>query len=587
MAFDGIVTKSVVDELNKKIVGGRVNQVYQPETDEIYINIYNKGENYKLLLSASSNNPRFHLTDVDKKNPLEPPMFCMVLRKYLNGSTINSIEQYDMDRVVFFNISSRDELGFDSEKVLTIEIMGRHSNIIIFDKESKVILDSIKRVSMDMSRVRQIYPGIKYDLPPKQDKVNPLNLDKKEFLNLLNNTNENTEIYKFLYQNYLGLSPLISHEIIYRAEFKPNLKCKDLNNDNIDKLYDSFYALIEDIKNKNYFPNLIIKNNRFKAFHCMELNKFNNCESKEFENVSNLLDYYFYNRDKFTRFNQKFQSLRKIVLNNLDRNKNKLNKQNREFGKSKNRDICKIYGDLISANIHRMDRGIKSIEVENFYDENMELIEIPLSKKKTPAENAQYYYKKYSKLKNANKLLKKQIPNTKNEIKYLESILVSIDNSTNIDELKEIEEELIEEKYIKVSKNKKRKKNKVSEPYKFISKDGFTILVGKNNRQNDKVTFRLSSRNDIWLHVQNMPGSHVIIKNNGQNVPKTTLIEAALLAGYYSKGRNSNNLPIDYTERKHVRKIPGAKAGMVTYDNFETIIVDPDKNSILNIKEDK
>ena len=586
MSFDGIVTKAVVNELKESLVGGRIDKIYQQEKDEILINIHNSKINYKLILSASSNNPRIYLTKYSKKNPSYPPMFCMLLRKHLIGGIILNIEQFSLDRVIFIDISAIDELGQPTEKRLIIEIMGKHSNIILIDKSSLKIIDSIKRVNEDMSRIRQILPGMVYEYPPIKDKVNPLTVTEEDFLKAIDTSNKNLSSYKFFYFNYLGLSPLISKEICFNSNLDIDRTLGSLYKEDKISLCNSFLKFMIKITNNEFAPVSIISPNDMEvlAFHSLDLNQFGKDNKLYFDSISELLDNYYHRKDIVDRIGQRSQSIRKSIQVKLDRALNKLGKQKEELFDSQDREKYKIYADLISANIHKIPRRAEIIELENFYDENMNKINIPLDIKLSPVANAQKYYKKYTKLKNAHLLLEEQIPETENEINYLENVLLSIENSSEIEELDEIKEELIKGDYIKGTiKNKKKKEETISKPLHYISKDGFNIYVGKNNRQNEYLTLRLSRKEDVWLHVQNMPGSHVIIEKGNKTIPSTTLEDAAILAAYYSKGKNSNHVPVDYTERKYVKKPKNAKTGMVIYENFKTIFVNPLKELVDNI----
>lgn len=587
MSFDGIVTKAVVHELKDLVLGGRVDKIYQQEKDEILIYVHNKGINYKLVISASSNNPRIYLTQYSKKNPIAPPMFCMLLRKHILGGIILNIEQFNMDRVVFIDISAIDELGQPTEKRLIIEIMGKHSNIILVDKFSLKIIDSVKRVYEDMSRIRQILPGMSYEYPPIQDKINPLSNTKDEFFSLMGKSNNNLAIYKFFYFNYVGLSPLISREICFDAEIDIDRTIGSLEEDAKNSLFLSFEKFINQIEKNIFTPVTILSNNKSEilAFHALDINQFGSYNKTYNDSISKILDNFYRSKDTLDRIGQKSHSIKKSIQVKLDRTLNKLGKQKEELLQSKDREIYKIYGDLISANLHKIPKSIDKILLENFYDENMNELAVPLDIKLSPTANAQKYYKKYSKLKNAHLLLEEQIPDTKNEISYLENVLLSIENSTEIEELDEIKEELIKEGYIKGSIKKKKKEELISKPYHYISIDGFNIYVGKNNKQNDYLTLKLSHREDIWMHVQNMPGSHVIVEKNGKDIPPTTLNEAAILAAYYSKGKNSNHVPVDYTERRNVKKPKNAKLGMVIYDNYKTLSVNPSSDIVNNIKK--
>lgn len=588
MSFDGLVTNAVVKELSSTIVGGRIDKIYQPEKDELYIFIHNNGNNYRLVLSASSNNPRIYLTNSSKKNPDAPPMFCMLLRKHISGGKVLNIEQYEMDRVVYIDISAQDELGQPTEKRLAIEIMGKHSNVILMDKSSFKIIDSIKRVTDEISRVRQILPNSIYETPPIKDKKNPLRTSYEEFLYLLENESKNTSIHKFFYYNYLGLSPLISREICLDS-IDMDRTLISLNEDDINSLYSSFKSMMDRVLEGRFTP-LYISNregNEIKAFHCMDLNQFGGENKHYLGSISEVLDICYSKKDVLDRINQKSQSIRKSINVKLDRAQSKLGKQKEELLESKDREKYKIYADLISANLYRIPRGIKEIELENFYDINMEKLLIPLDLKLSPVDNAQRYYKKYSKLKNANQLLLDQIPETEAEIEYLENVVQSIENSTEIYELEEIKVELVNEGYLKANSKmkKKKKKEEAVRPQHYLSSDNLNIYVGKNNRQNDYLTMKFAHKEDTWLHVQNMPGSHVIIKSEGKEIPPSTLEEAAILAAYYSKGKNSNHVAVDYTQRKNVKKPKNAKTGMVIYENFKTIIVNPSQNHVESLKK--
>lgn len=588
MSFDGIVTNAVVNELYEKIVGGRVDKVYQQEKDEIIIFIHKMGTNYRLVLSASSNNPRIYLTDYSKTNPASPPMFCMLLRKHLIGGIILNVEQYEMDRVVSIDVSSLDELGQPSEKRLVIEIMGKHSNVMLLEKSNYKVIDSIKRVSEDMSRVRQIYPGIIYENPPIGDKVNPRTTSKEEFVQLFEAEKKNIAVFKFLYFNYLGLSPLISKEICLNADLDMDRTLISLSDLDMENLYLAFKNTMEKVNNGDYTPLYISsKDGTILAFHSLNLDQYGK-ENKTFEDsISKVLDNFYRRKDVMDRISQRSQSIRKSITVKLDRAVSKLGKLKQELFDSQNREIYKIYADLISANLHNIARGVEKVELDNFYDENMEKILIPLDIKLSPVDNAQKYYKKYSKLKNANQLLLDQIPETEGEIEYLENVLLSIENSNEVYELDEIKDELISEGYIKSNEKKgkkKKKEAKLSAPNHYLSSDGFHIYVGKNNKQNDYLTMKFAHKEDFWLHVQNMPGSHVVIKTEAKEVPDSTLEQAAILAAYFSKGKGDKHVPIAYTQKKYVRKPKNAKTGMVIYDNFRTILVEASLENVNKIE---
>lgn len=587
MSFDGIVTNALVTEFKETIVGGRIDKIYQQEKDEILIHIHNLGNNYKLLLSASSNNPRIYLTNFSKQNPNNPPMFCMFLRKQIQGGIILDINQYELDRIIIIDIKSLDEMGEINIKQLIIEIMGKHSNIILVDESSKIILDSIKRIPENISRVRQVLPGLQYQYPPSNNKINPLNVDFKTFLEIGDKSKKNSQVFKYFYTNFIGLSPLISREICYRANIDERSTTDLLTDLDKKELYNSFKLTMDDILEKRFTPNIIKNdNNEILAFHALKLTQYDGIDKEYNESMSTILDNYYREKDILDRIRQKSLSIRKTVQTKLDRDLNKLNKQREEFLESKKREKYKVYGDLISANIYKIDKGADKVKLENFYTENLEEINIPLDPKLSPPQNAQRYYKKYAKLKNASKLLEKQIPKTKYEIDYLENILISIDNCTEVEELDEIKDELRREGYLKgKDKKNKNKKERTSKPYHFISSNNLDIYVGKNNKQNDYLTLRFANKDDIWLHSKDIPGSHVIIRLEDAEVPEETLYEAALLAAFYSKAKNSQNVAIDYAQKKNVKKPKGAKPGMVIYEKNNTIYVTPKKEEINKIKK--
>ena len=467
--------------------------------------------------------------------------------------------------------------------------MGKHSNIIFLEKETQKILDSIKRVSFDMSRVRQILPGNTYIYPPDQDKLNPLMTSKEEFLNLIDTEKQKTQSYKFFYFNYMGLSPLISKEICFNADVDIKKAIGALSSEEIEALYESFYNIMKKVKSESFKP-LYIKGNQEEilAFYSLDLHMFGEENKVYLPTISEVLDTVYSSKDNFDRVSQKSQSIKKSIQIKLDRTINKLSKQENELLESKDREKYKIYADLISANIHNIEAGLDSISLPNFYDEDMESLKIPLDKKTSAPQNAQRYYKKYSKLKSGESLLNIQIKETKEEIDYLENVLISIEHSTEVDEIDEIRDELIKESYIRdTSQDKirrKRNKTKESKPHHYISQDRFHIYVGKNNVQNEYVTLKLARKDDLWFHVQGMPGSHVIIKKENKEIPATTLEDASTLAAYYSKAKNSSNVSIDYTEKKNVKKPANSKTGMVIYDNFKTININPSKEKIDKIK---
>jgi len=590
MSLDGIVVKSIVNELNSMILYGKIDKIYQPEKDEIILSIRNQGQNFKLLLSASSNNSRVYLTKSTKVNPAHPPMFCMLLRKHLQGGKITCITQPSLERIMKIEIQSLDELGNIKLKTLVIEIMGKHSNIILIENETNKIIDSIKRIPSSISTVRQVLPGIEYKFPPSHNKLNPLIVDKNTYVELIKSADKVIPVYKHLYLSFVGLSPLIAREICFLADIDENKLIGQLANNEVDNLYYSFNKIFDSIKNNVFYPTMIKTQNKINVleFSVINLLQYGVLPKISYDTVSDLLEDYYMLRDKNDRIKQKSTDLRKNVSNKLERALNKLAKQKKELIEAEKREKYKVYGDLITANIYKMQEKQHEIELENYYSEKLEIIKIKLNPSLSPSQNAQRYYKKYNKLKNAFELVSKQILKTEEEILYLENILYSLENCTEINELEEIREELRNEGYFNRKPSKIKKKNNkisISKPSHFISSDGYDIFVGKNNKQNDYLTLKIASKEDLWLHTKNIPGSHVIIKHKGNSIPNSTLIEGALLAAYYSKSKMSSNVPVDYTQRKNVKKPNGAKPGMVIYDYYNTIYITPDPLLINNINK--
>lgn len=566
MSFDGIFTKAVVDEITPLLLNGKINKINQPDKNEINIQIYNK-ENYKLLLSCANNLSRIHLSEKNKKNPITAYNFCMLLRKHLVGGTIKNICQHKMDRVVCFEIENLNELKELNKKLLIIEIMGKHSNIILVDKESNKIIDSIKHIDSRQSSIREVFPNKDYFFV-KDEKENILEENYRLPSEILKNS-EPISMKKFFYTNYLGFSPTISYELLNNSNIDMDINSVNLSEDDIQKLDENFKILVENIKNKKYFPILIqdeVKNN--KDFYCFDLNLYKNKESVS--NISNLVENFYHNNSLRDRINQKASGFKKVLTTKLNRLSNKYLAMNDELLNNKSKEDLKIFADLLSINIYKMEKGMKKIVLENIYD-NMNEVEISLDEKKSPRENIESYYKKYKKLKTADEIIKQELPKIETEIAYIKQILETIEIITELNELSEIEEELISLGYVKKSKKNKQKLEK-SKPYVFETKSGALIYVGKNNLQNENLTLKVANKNDIFFHAQDVPGSHVILR--GANLTEDDYKIAGFLAGYYSYFKNEGYANVDYTEKKHIRKAKGTGLGMVYYDNFKTLFID-------------
>lgn len=583
MAFDGITVSAIKAEIEDKILGGRIDKVYQPEKDEIILGIRSMGQAYKLLLTSNASNPKFHFTQTNPSNPMTPPLFCMVMRKHLQSGKIIKIEQPDFDRILNIYVESLNELGDYSVKKLVLEIMGRHSNIILTD-ENNTILDCIKHIGHDTSSVREVLPGREYTLPPSQGKINTLELDNNNFNEVLEN-NPSFEIQSVIYKNYTGISPIAASEICYRANVNGSTPVEALTDIQKEIVFNKFAGLVEDIKANRFYPESIT-NEKGKTidFSPIEMTQFNGLEIKKYTSISELIESFYANRDFAYRIGQKTQDLRKLITQNIERCIRKKDIQMQTLRSIKNRDELRLKGELLTANIYSIKKGMTTVELPNYYSENQELAAIELDSNKTPSENAQKYYKAYNKAKRTFEALKDQIKSNDEELAYLESVLTSVNNCTDEQDVKEIRRELREEGYVKKVKNQKDKSKKHSVPLHFISQDGFDIYVGKNNIQNDELTLKFARPRDIWMHTKNIPGSHVIIVANGQTIPDTTLNEGAMLSAFYSKAKNSSKVPVDYTEKKNVKKPNGSKPGFVIYETNKTAYITTSEEEIKKIR---
>ncbi|MCY6959651.1 Rqc2 family fibronectin-binding protein [Clostridium brassicae] len=574
MALDGMFLHSIVHELNNSILNGKIDKINQPEKDEIIFTIRQGRKNTKLLISASANYPRIHLTNLNKTNPIKAPMFCMVLRKYLSNSRILEINQINNDRLLIINLESRDELGFDSIYSLIIEIMGRHSNITLVRGRDGIIMDSIKHVTPDMNSYRITLPGIKYVYPPKSNKLSPLEFNLEEAKKQI--IEGDIELNENMFMNlFTGISKTLSKEIVFNL--KSDTIPMDLNH--IDQILNYSKNIFDKFSSKDFHYFAYKKNNSLKDFYCIDLKSMQDYDKLIYESPSKLLENFYYTKDKLDRLKAKSSDLHKIVTNNINRCVKKNSILNNTLNECKDKEKYQLYGELLTANIYAIEKGMKKVEVLNYYSENGENIFINLDENKTPSQNIQIYYKKYNKLKKSEESAHEQLDQNADELNYLYSVLTNIENASNYDEINEIKNELIETGYIKFKKSRKNNKSKASKPMHFVSSDGFDMYVGKNNIQNDFLTLKFANKHDIWMHTKEIPGSHVIIRNSGE-IPYSTLLEGANLAAYYSKGQNSSKVPVDYTEVKNVKKPNGAKPGMVIYSTNQTLYITPEEPNI-------
>ena len=574
MAFDGVAISCMVHELNEILAQGRVDKVLQPEYDEIILAIRSGGKNRKLVLSASSSNPRVHLTSVQKENPEKAPMFCMLLRKHLLGGKIVGVKQPDFERLVEIHIESRDEMGDVSVKRLIIEVMGRVSNIILVDASDKV-LGSIKHIDFSVSQVRQLIPGMVYEMPPSQGKLNPVTVDETTVFDKLQVYS--LEADSFLLDTFVGIGPLSAREIAYFATGSVDTNCQLMTNDqklNFTKYIMSFF---EKIKKNEFSPVLIYKDDeKIKDFSGINITHYENTFiTKSFEFLNDAVDEYFKTKDFQERISQKTSTLLKFVDTNIQRCQKKLALQQQKMKDCESKEKNKVIGDLITANLYRINFGDKTVEVEDYYN-NMEVIKIQLKPELSPSQNAQRYYTIYQKLKNAEVITAQQMELAKQEIDYLESVKENLMIVENEREINELRDELYSQGYHVKRAEKSKIRKQVSKPLEFQLSDGFVAYVGRNNMQNDELTLRQSRANDLWFHTKYIHGSHTVIKTEGRMPSDDVIVEAAKICAYYSKARNSANVPVDYTIIKNVKKPSGAKPGMVIYDNYNTVNVKPE-----------
>lgn len=571
MSLDGTVVKNLVYEINNRVNGGRIDKIYQDDSNNLLINIRANGKRERLFISISGS-PRMYFNEELFDSPQNPPAFCMLLRKHLENNQILSVSQYKMDRIVEIHVKSRDELGLYSEKSLIIELMGKHSNVILIDNESKKIIDSLKRVNFNLSSVREILPGLIYNEEDISQGLDPC--ETESIIKLIKDCEENLNLKSFLLKNFTGISPQMCEEIEFRTsiDFKKNIL--SLNDDEIEILNKVFLNIFLDIKENKFVPIKIYRDGIFKDFYSIDLKGLSEKDKEKIDSISSLLEE-FYN-SKFLRdsLGSKSKELRRAVKKHIDKINRKISNQSNELNQALKRDKYKVYADLISSNFHRIEKGSENVTVENFYNE-MEEIKIPLDSKLDGPGNASKYYKKYSKLKNAAVYLEEQINIGKSEVEYLESILLNIDFAETPDEIDDLYEELEKEGYLKKrSKNNKKKRKDSQENYiKIKTEDGFDIYIGRNNRQNDYLTLKKAKKNDLWFHVKDAPGSHVILKNDNRDFSNSAMMTAAKLAAKYSSLSKSQNIPVDYTFKMNVKRHPAKKPGLVSYTNYKTINV--------------
>lgn len=561
MALDGIVIAGVVHQLNQTILNTKIAKIAQPEPDELLLTCKGPGANYRLALSASASLPFVYLTDQNKPSPMVAPTFCMVLRKHIANGKIVSITQPHMERIIRMDIEHLDEMGDFCKKSLIIELMGKHSNII-FCKEDGTIIDSIKHISSLTSSLREVLPGRMYEIPATQNqKHNPLTTSTSEFTDIISHCSDT--LGKAVYGSFTGISPLMANEILYRAGADADMPVASYDEDQLYHIATQFHHFMDEVKEGHFSPAIIWNGKEPIEFSAFPLTQYQDYTIAAYTSISEVLELYYAKKNAYTRIRQKSADLRRIVTTALERNQKKLQLQLKQLSDTEKREKYRIYGELLQTYGYGVKEGSKFLVCENYYDDNKE-IKIPLDETKSPLENAQKYFEKYNKLKRTYEALCALTEETQNEILHLESIQNALDIATSPDDLIDIKQELVDFGFIKKGRGQKKNTGK-SKPLHYRSSDGFDIYVGKNNYQNDELTFKFATGNDWWFHAKNMPGSHVIVKSENRELPDRVFEEAASLAAYYSKGRGAEKVEIDYLQKKNVKKPNKSAPGFVVY----------------------
>ena len=569
MPIDSLFLSAAAAELRTRLLGSRIDKVQQPEKDVLLFSVRGPGGPCRVLVSAGSGTARVHVTTGGRENPAEPPMFCMLLRKHLTGGRLTALEQPEMERLYLMRFACLDELGVPSEKTLAVEMLGRAANLILIDGDGRII-DCLRRIDAEQSAKRQLLPGLYYTLPPKPEKPDFFRLNAQELDDLLRSADGSKPGDLWLISATAGLSPLLARELVYRAAGTSDSPVSSLSGD----------AILESLKSIRgaFRPVLMRRGEKPADLYCTYLRQYGNAlVQEEYPDYSALLDALYTERERLERQNQRSQAMVKLVRTRRDRAARKLTLRTEEQQATAKRDTWRQWGDLIKANLYRMNRGQRELEAENFYAEEGEKIRIPLDPKLSPQQNAARYYKLYAKAKNAEKVLADQIRDAEDEVQYLESVLEELGLAAGERDLAEIRRELTEQGYLRENGGK-RKKQPVPQPMRYVSSSGALILVGRNNLQNDLLTLRHADKHSVWLHAQKTHGAHVVAVCDLQD--GETIREAAMLAAWYSKARESANVAVDYTQVRWVRKPAGARPGMVVYTNYKTLFVTPERSSV-------
>ncbi|MBP3727888.1 MAG: NFACT family protein [Pseudobutyrivibrio sp.] len=583
MALDGISIHALVHEFNQNLLNGKINKISQPEREELLITVNTPDGNKRLLISANASLPFMYLTSDNKPAPATAPGFCMLLRKHIGAGRIIEISQMGLERAVRFKIQHLNEMGDITFKYLYVEIMGKHSNII-FCNEDNMILDSIKHIPSSVSSVREVLPGRDYFIPTQEGKINPLEATEDFFKSTV--LKKSDSVFKAIMSSFIGISPTIANEICYRAGIDSDVSNASLFDEHKDRLYKEFESIINDVKNDNYYYNIIIDSTTNKPIEYapLKLSMYADMQSKELNSFSEVLVEFYAKRNAYTNIHQKSADLRKIISNHIERASKKLDLQLKQEKDTAKREKYRIYGELLHTYGYEAKQGDKSITVINYY--NNEELTIPLDVDLTPSENAKKYFDKYAKLKRTAEALETYIAQSKQELELLQSIEASLSIAETETDLSDIRRELIDHGFIKKHTGGKKEKSKKSKPLHFIDDNGFDIYVGKNNYQNDELTFKFATGNDWWFHTKKIHGSHVIVKTNGKELPDSTYEYAAELAAYYSSGRDSDKVEIDYLQKKNVKKPASSVAGFVVYYTNYSLIATPTLEHVKLVSEE-
>lgn len=575
MALDGAFLRHIKIELEEALIGFRVEKIYQPAKDEIVLSMRGQGGARKLLMSAKADSPRVHLTDFAPENPQTPPMLCMLLRKRLTGAKLRAIRQPQLERLLSFDFDATSDLGDRVSLTLTVEIMGKYSNVILVD-EAGIIVDALKRVDAAMSSQRLVLPGLAYEMPPAQNKPCVLDTPAEDIIKRLSCIDRDMALHKALLQNIQGVSPIVCRELEHLTGRGVDISVKTMTTEQKQRLSFFLNRLSGVIRDAAGTPHMVCElKGKPLDFSFTDIAQYGTAaQVKRFERFSLLLDSFYFERDRADRMKNKSHDLLKLLANASDRLSRKINTQQAELQRCSDREPLRVCGDLIQANLYRIEKGAPFADLENFYEENSPVLRVKLNPALSASQNAQRYYKEYRKAKTAEQVLAVQIEKAQEELAYIETVFDALSRAHTGRELSEIRQELMEQGYVKKARGK-QKTPAALPPLSFTSSEGFTILVGRNNRQNDKLTLKTANNNDVWFHTKNIPGSHTVIVTDGKTPGEETILQAARLAAYHSRARDSAQVPVDYTQIRYVSKPQGAKPGMVIYKNNKTLYVTP------------